>query len=228
MRKLSRKTSSLPNTALEVYSAGVPPVGGSHQSSGNEPLSSSKRQGRFWAKIKRIDLERRLAMVLVAVAIPLAIITFFMIQRAVSAEVSSSTILWLLTADLGVLLLLMVIIAKQVISLWVQRKKGLADTKLHTQLVFWFSALAIIPSIIVTIFTTLFLNFGLNQWFNDSVKEAVYNSLVVAHEYLLEHQRSIVGDILTMANDLKYKDLFLKLIQNGSKILFYYKAPCVL
>ena len=169
MRKLSRKTSSLPNTALEVYSAGVPPVGGSRQSNGNESSSDFKRKGGFWAKIKRIDLERRLAMVLVAVAIPLAIITFFMIQRAVSAEVSSSTILWLLTADLGVLLLLMVIIAKQVISLWVQRKKGLAGAKLHTRLVFWFSALAIIPSIIVTIFTTLFLNFVLRQAQDDKI-----------------------------------------------------------
>ncbi len=205
MRKFSQKIPSLPDTALKVYSSGAPPVGGSRQSNSNESLSDFKRKARFWAKIKRIDLERRLAMVLVAVAIPLAIITFFMIQRAVSAEVSSSTILWLLTADLGVLLLLMVIIAKQVISLWVQRKKGLAGAKLHTRLVFWFSALAIIPSVIVTIFTTLFLNFGLNQWFNDSVKEAVYNSLVVAHEYLLEHQRSIVGDILAMANDLKYE-----------------------
>lgn len=205
MRKLSKKTTSLPDADLGIYSPDTSLLKNSDKSSIDSSFSHSQYKGRIWAKIKQIDIERRLAVVLVALAIPLAIITFFMIQRAVSAEVSSSTILWLLTADLGVLLLLMIIIAKRVISLWLQRKKGLAGAKLHTRLVFWFSALAIIPSIIVTIFTTLFLNFGLNQWFNDTVKEAVNNSLVVAHEYLLEHQQSIVGDILAMANDLKYE-----------------------
>ncbi|HMS45118.1 MAG TPA: PAS domain-containing sensor histidine kinase [Alphaproteobacteria bacterium] len=158
---------------------------------------------KFLPWIRSFDIERKLALFLITIGLPIVAVTFFIIQGAISAEISPSTILWFLTIDLVILLLLMLLISKRVFALWMQRRKGIAGTKLHTRIVFWFSFLAVIPSIIVTIFTTLFLNLGLNQWFSDSVQEAVKNSLIVAQGYLQEHQQSILGDILSMENDLK-------------------------
>ncbi len=159
---------------------------------------------KFLPWIRSFDIERKLALFLIAIGLPIVAVTFFIIQkRAISAEISPSTVLWFLMVDLVILLLLMLLISRRVFALWMQRRKGIAGTKLHTRIVFWFSFLAVIPSIIVTIFTTLFLNLGLNQWFSDSVQEAVKNSLIVAQGYLQEHQQSILGAILSMANELK-------------------------
>ena len=84
----------------------------------------------------------------------------------------------------------------------VQRRQGTAGARLHVRLVTWFSLVAVVPAIFVTLFSIGFFYLGVESWFSDRVRTAVDESVVVARAYLEEHKQAIRGDILAMASDL--------------------------
>ncbi len=48
----------------------------------------------------------------------------------------------------------------------------------------------------------ILINIGINDWFNEKIKNVVFNSVSVAESYLQEHKDSIKGDVYAMSNDL--------------------------
>ncbi len=112
------------------------------------------------------------------------------------------TILLLLTLDLVLLLLLGAVVARRIVMLWAERRRGSAGSKLHVRLVVLFSALAVAPAIVVAVFSALFFNLGFQGWFSDKVRSALGASLAVAEAYLTEHRNSIQIDIRDIAADL--------------------------
>jgi two-component system nitrogen regulation sensor histidine kinase NtrY len=115
---------------------------------------------------------------------------------------SGITVLPLLLLNLVLLLLLGALVAKRLVEVWAQRRRGLAGSRLHVRLVVLFSVVALMPTIIVAVFSYLFLSFGLQAWFSDRVRTALSESLAVAEAYLHEHQQVIRADVLAMASDL--------------------------
>ena len=113
-----------------------------------------------------------------------------------------NTVLWLLNADLIILLLLVMLIGRRIVGLWMGRRRGIAGSRLHVRLVFIFALLAATPAIIMALFSAFFLNFGVQSWFNERVSTAITKSQAVAEAYLEEHQQVIKADTLAMANDL--------------------------
>jgi two-component system nitrogen regulation sensor histidine kinase NtrY len=65
-----------------------------------------------------------------------------------------------------------------------------------------FSAVAIVPTILVAIFAAVTLNLGVEAWFSERVKAALSNAVSVAQAYVEEHRQVIRGDILAMAFDI--------------------------
>jgi two-component system nitrogen regulation sensor histidine kinase NtrY len=65
-----------------------------------------------------------------------------------------------------------------------------------------FSAIAVVPAILVAIFAAVSLNLGVEAWFSERVQTALTNSVSVADAYVEEHKQVIRGDILAMAFDL--------------------------
>jgi len=154
-----------------------------------------------WARRNRV--ERKLSILLLAMALISGVATYLSMSGSLGIRVNPSTVLLLLIADLIVLLLLGTVVARRLVLLWAERRRGLAGSRLHLRLVFLFSLVAVTPTIVVAIFSTLFLNLGMDAWFSDRVRTAVHDSLVVARSYLEEHQRNIGGDALAMAADLR-------------------------
>jgi two-component system nitrogen regulation sensor histidine kinase NtrY len=106
--------------------------------------------------------------------------------------------------NLAVGLLLALLIAWRLRRLWSGRKSGRAGAKLHTRLVIWFSAIAMVPAILVALFATVTLNLGLNAMFSDQVKSALDNAVNVARVYVDEHAASIRSDAEQIATGLQY------------------------
>lgn len=123
-----------------------------------------------------------------------------MVMSAPGSDTSAGY--WLLNIDLVVLLLLGAVIARHIVRIWTERKRGLAGSKLHVRLVSHFSMLAAAPAILMAIFSAIFLYFGVHAWFNERVSTAVLESQEVAKAYLKEHQQVMRADVLAMANDL--------------------------
>ncbi|MBX7146540.1 MAG: PAS domain-containing sensor histidine kinase [Alphaproteobacteria bacterium] len=174
-----------------------------------ESKNSLSWNKRFKNWSKKIGLERKITIFLIVIGLCSGILTYLGLEGTLSIVSNPKTILWLLTTNLIVLLILITIVVKRVVLLWIEKKQGYVGAKLHARVVFWFSLIAVTPTIIVSLFSTLFLNLGLEQWFHQSVGNAVKNSLAVASTYLNEHQQSIVADALAMANDIKKEGPFI-------------------
>ena len=156
----------------------------------------------LWQRLRRVDLERRLALVLTVSAIAAGLATYWLISRSPPYGPDVGTVLVLLNLDLILLLLLGVVIARRLVQLVMQLRQGSAGSRLHTRLVLLFSGVAVTPAIIVVIFSVFFLSTGLENWFSERVKNALDNSLAVAQAYLQEHKENIRADALAMAADL--------------------------
>lgn len=120
------------------------------------------------------------------------------------------TVITLLNIDLVFLLLLVALIAKRIVAIWSGRKRGIAGSHLHVRLVYIFSFLAAVPTIIMTVFSAFFFHFGVQTWFSEHVRTAITESLAVAESYLEEHQQVIRADTMAMAADLdRQADIFI-------------------
>ena len=73
---------------------------------------------------------------------------------------------------------------------------------LNSRFTLYFISIALTPALIVGILGIILINIGINDWFNEKIKNIVFNSVSVAESYLQEHNESIKGDIYGMSNDL--------------------------
>ncbi len=160
------------------------------------------REPNLWNRLRSFDLERRLELVLALVAVAAGVITYFQISGAPPLGGGIRGIVLLLNLDLILLLLLGVLIARRLVLLVLQRRRGQHGSKLHVRLVALFAIVAIAPSIIVSLFAITFLSSGLEAWFSQRIHTALTNSLRVARAYLEEHKDNIRADALAMAADL--------------------------
>ncbi len=108
----------------------------------------------------------------------------------------------LLIVDLVILLLLVVLTARRIVRLWLRPRTKGQPRALHTRLVAAFALFAGVPAIATALMSALFLQYGLQNWFSDTVRQALSNSLEVAEAYIHEHQNNITLDLLAMAKDL--------------------------
>src|SRR5215471_2557528 len=158
------------------------------------------RRVRLWAG--RVALGRKIAIALAIPALGSGVATYLALTGVPPFGPHPSAVLSLLNLDLVLLLALGAIVAKRLIEVWAERRRGLAGSRLQIRLVVLFSLIAVTPTIIVAIFSYLFFTFGIEAWFSDKVRTAITESLAVAEAYLHEHQQAIRADVLAMANDL--------------------------
>ena len=153
-----------------------------------------------WARRSR--LERKLALVFVVLALCSGVVTFGVMTDHLPIAADPQTVLLLLVGDLVLLLGLSALIARRLVVLWVERKRGRAGSRLHGRLVALFSFVAVTPTILVAVFSVVLFDFGLKVWFSDRVSTAINNSLAVAEAYTEEHIQTISNDALAIAQAL--------------------------
>src|SRR6201998_3052258 len=168
-----------------------------------------RRRVRIWGG--QFGLGRKIAIALAIPALASGIATYLALTGAPPFGPHPSAVLALLNLDLILLLALGAVIAKRLIEVWAERRRGLAGSRLQIRLVVLFSLIAVMPTIIVAGFSYLFFSFGVESWFSDRVRTAITESLAVAEAYLHEHQQAIRADVLAMANDLNRNSVQLAL-----------------
>lgn len=166
----------------------------------SQALAAAARLGR-WAA--RIAMSRKLAFALAFGALASGVATYGALSGwGPFGQRAPQTILILLNVDLVFILLLSAVVLSNLVKLWLERRRGIAGSRLHMRLVALFSVVAVAPAIIVAVFSVLFLNFGIESWFSDRVRTAINESTAVAEAYLNEHRQVIRADALAMANDI--------------------------
>jgi two-component system nitrogen regulation sensor histidine kinase NtrY len=152
---------------------------------------------------RRVGLGRKLSIALTVIALGFAFATYATITGSSPLGADTQTVLILLQIDLVLFLLLGLVVARSLVGLWIERRRGQVGSRLHMRLAMLFSLIALAPAIIVSVFSAVFFNFGMENWFNDRVKTAIVESRAVAEAYLKEHKQVIRGDVLSMARDLE-------------------------
>ena len=157
---------------------------------------------RFMRWVRRTGLLRKLVIVLAVAAVASGVATYAALSGSSPFGPDPRTVLVLLLVNLILLLTLGAIVARRLVELWIERRRGAAGSLLHSRMVAMFSLVAVTPAIIIAVFAALFFNFGIEGWFSERVRTALSSSSAVAEAYLEEHKNVIRADILAMANDL--------------------------
>ena len=166
----------------------------------DRPAGAGPLLARVHAWSVRVGLSRKFAFLLVALSALAGVATYLVLTGAEGPD--PRTLVWLLLANLVLLLALATVIAREIVRLWLQRRRGQAGARLHVQLVVLFAVVAGAPAATMAVASALFFNLGVQAWFSDPVRDALGQSLAVVEAYLDEHRNNIRGDILAMANDV--------------------------
>ncbi len=142
------------------------------------------------------------SVLLVIAAVISSLATYSALKEAPDSGGNSDLVVWLLNLDLIILLLLVSLISYRIVGLWSGRKRGIAGSHLHVRLVYIFSIIAAVPTIIMTVFSVVFFHYGVQAWFSERVQTAINESQAVAQSYLEEHKQVIKADTMAMAGDL--------------------------
>ncbi len=193
--------------------------------SATRPLPEDRQPERSAAPPRRRGLAGRgiagkLAVALTIGAIASGLATYLQLSSGDIAQ-RPATVLLLLYLDLVLLLLLASLVARRIVQLWVERRRGSAGAKLHVRLVVLFSSLAALPPIVVAGFSVIFFDLGLQSWFSERVRVALKGSLAVAEGYLLEHRNTIRADAIAMAFDLSREAMVLRATPRTLEQLLY-------
>ncbi len=158
------------------------------------------RRVRIWAG--RIGLGHKSAIALALAALGSGLATYLDMTGTPPFARRPNAIQSLLILDLFLLLALGALVAKRLLQVWAERRRGLAGSRLQIRLVMLFSLIAVTPTIVVAVSSYLFFSYGVQSWFSDKVRTAISESQAVAEAYLREHKRAIRADALAMANGL--------------------------
>ena len=161
-------------------------------------------------RARKARLGSKMAAAVAALAIISTIATVVALTREAPVAVAGGTIRALLLLDVVLLLALAALIVRPLSRLWLDRKQGLAGSKLHGRLVRIFALIAVGPPILMAIFSAVIFEFGIQSWFSENIRATLQDALVVAESYVAEHRQVIQGDILAMAVDLNRQALFLQ------------------
>ncbi|MBI1301194.1 MAG: HAMP domain-containing protein [Alphaproteobacteria bacterium] len=158
--------------------------------------------GMKFSRLKYRSWRTKVGLLLVFAAIISGFMTYAALTETPPFGDNPDLVITLLNIDLIILFLLVILIARRIISVWSNKKKGIAGSNLHIRLVYVFSILVAVPTIIMTVFSAFFFHFGVQAWFSQRVQTAIHESQAVAESYLEEHKQVIRADTLAMANDI--------------------------
>ncbi|WDF71206.1 sensor histidine kinase [Novosphingobium sp. KACC 22771] len=113
-----------------------------------------------------------------------------------------------MTASLLVGMLLPAMAILVLIGRWIAVRRGASipggKGRLHTQLVFLFSLIAAVPTLLVVIFASWLFQSGVEFWFSDNSRGLLENANKLARGYYEQTQRDVSNEAIAMTSDLRY------------------------
>lgn len=167
--------------------------------------ASGGQASSFWDRLARLRSNRRLfnvsTFLLVALGPVLALITFALMGPLGGAS-GSAGLRGVLLIDLVYLILLAALVLTRLVRIIASRRAHAAGSRLHLRLTAIFTAVALLPTILVALFGGLTVNIGLEGWFSDRVQRVVSTSFSAAEAYQEEHRHDLAQDAGALAQYL--------------------------
>lgn len=84
------------------------------------------------------------------------------------------------------------------------RRAAGSTARLHVRLVFFFSMVAAIPTLLVAGFAALLFQSGVDFWFSDDSRGLMKNANALAENYYEQNQLEVANETIAMASDMRY------------------------
>ena len=147
----------------------------------------------------------------------MGIVTFLTFINEGFVQLTDKNLQSLLIIDLFLLLVFFTLIFKNFYRFYYARKKNKKGYQTNLKYISVFSLFTVIPSLIVAIFSLFIFNFGIQNYFDKQITNAVNNSYDVAKNYLEESKENVLSDVILMSVGLNRASGFYYSNQNRFK-----------
>lgn len=168
---------------------------------GMTPGQSPRWWRRFVVAARRANVFLWLEIVAVVALIGAVGATYLSFTRSTSTDdlLPTMQVSVLLMATLVPAMALLVLIGRR---LALRRAAG-STARLHVRLVFFFSMVAAIPTLLVAGFAAFLFQTGVDFWFSDDSRGLMENANALAQNYYDANQRDVEQNTVTMATDMR-------------------------
>ena len=169
------------------------------------PVSGAERSTpRWWRRAVVVSRRANLLLVLeIAAAVALVVMlgsSWLALESASAGEMMpSAQTATLLVGTLIPAMALLVLLGRRVA---IRRSAG-SGGRLHVRLVFFFSLVAAVPTLLVAVFASFLFQSGVEFWFSDQSRGIVEDANRLARGYYEQNQRDVANETITMAGDLR-------------------------
>lgn len=141
-------------------------------------------------------------LVTAALVVVLTIALIMTWRTEEEAFLSNIALFSLINLNILALLVLVVLVARNVIKLIFERRRGILGAKLRSRLVGSFVLIALIPMALSFIVASGLINQAVQGWFNTQVESLVSSSLELARQYVAQAKTSVRGASRRVQQDL--------------------------
>ncbi len=149
---------------------------------------------------------RRLSVIIGAVtvlaALCSALVTFLVLAGVTPILPVHQVVVAVFVINAVLVLVLLGVVAFEGVRLLRARRAGAAGAGLHARIVGLFSFVAALPAILVAVVATITIERGLEPWFSDRMRDAIFRSVQLADAYATGQCRSLGREIRLIADDL--------------------------
>ena len=129
----------------------------------------------------------------------MGIVTFLTFINEGFIPLNDQNLQFLLIIDIVLLLIFFTLIFKNFYRFYYAGKKNKTGSQTNLKYISIFSVFTLIPSLIVAIFSLFLFNFGIQNYFDKQITNAVNNSYDVAKNYLKESKENVKTDVILMS-----------------------------
>jgi two-component system, NtrC family, nitrogen regulation sensor histidine kinase NtrY len=129
----------------------------------------------------------------------MGIVTFLTFINEGFVPLTDKNLQTLLIIDILLLLIFFTLIFKNFYRFYYSGKKNKKGSQTNLKYISIFSLFTVTPSLVVAIFSLFIFNFGIQNYFDKQITNAVNNSFDVAKNYLEESKENVLADVILMS-----------------------------
>jgi len=129
----------------------------------------------------------------------MGIVTFLTFINEGFVPLTDKNLQNLLIIDIFLLILFFTLIFRNFYRFYYTGKKNKKGSQTNLKYISVFSLFTVIPSLVVAIFSLFIFNFGIQNYFDKQITNAVNNSFDVAKNYLEESKDNVLSDVTLMS-----------------------------
>ncbi|GJL79949.1 MAG: PAS domain-containing sensor histidine kinase [Nitrospinaceae bacterium] len=176
--------------------------------------SISKRQfsqpSEEQARRKKKRTQRIIAAIVLSLVGLTAIENYFLEQQTTAPIANNIAILAVFNIILILLFVLIVLITRNLVKLYNERKSKIIGSKFQTKLIIAFLILALVPSTLLFMTASKLFTYSIGSWFNLQVEQTLQRSMDVARDYYSHLEKGALARAQKIENFITRNELFLQ------------------